>query len=747
MNVRKPFKVVVVGGGVAGLTLANMFQRLDIDFVVLEGHGDIAPPVGASIGLFPSGLRILDQIGCYEPILAMELETLHWRRYRDSSGNAIASVAHWDEHIVKRHGYPILFFDRQWLLQVLYEQVQDKSCILIGKKVNRIDHNAGGVQVTTSDGETFDGSIVVGADGIHSSVRKELNRIAHEAHSFNAFPPNQEDEIPCYYKCSFGIAQNVSGWARHEQSVSFGKGSSALIVSGPENRVYWFIFVRLPEVKHGKSSPKYTKKDDEAFAKEYAGMQITETITFGDIYEKKLTSTLTPLHEMVYKTWFHKRVVLLGDAVHKPNPITGQGGNGAIETAAELINALVEARDVHHGLENLSDDDVSRIFARMQSVREKRAHWLVNDSHDHQSLMATESPLKTDIMVKTLSVIPAASSILPRMSGVLLPSSKINRLPVPHRPRAIPFNDELPTAPAKPETSNLIRNVYAGGMLASVVLAAVTIPARAAPGGIQCLWQHVAPILMYTIEGNRVGNRSVILGAPTLVGIGLHGLGINRVIPSHALLHAFSSFEAPPERYVPAPVAKSILVTFTLSGFVAAAKYLLDKHQGVPTDLGSSIWKLSALFPTLVWGLSKVLKSGKSKQPVDGALDRYETFDVPYLRATYLCAFGVQAAAHVASSAPFVIGQTLLGALTDAVASPSAVLSSLPSGAKLAYAAWVLQNFYSIWDIRRLGYISSLSALKAAVGVVLGQVLVGPGATWAGLWYWREEIFASNMVR
>lgn len=68
MGATKPFKVIIVGGGVAGLTLANMFEKFAIDFVVLEGHKDIAPPVGASIGLFPNGLLILDQLGCYEAV-------------------------------------------------------------------------------------------------------------------------------------------------------------------------------------------------------------------------------------------------------------------------------------------------------------------------------------------------------------------------------------------------------------------------------------------------------------------------------------------------------------------------------------------------------------------------------------------------------------------------------------------------------------------------------------------------------
>lgn len=62
------FKVVIVGGSVSGLSLANMLEIFDIDYVLLEAHASIAPQLGASIGLLPSGLRILDQLGCYDKI-------------------------------------------------------------------------------------------------------------------------------------------------------------------------------------------------------------------------------------------------------------------------------------------------------------------------------------------------------------------------------------------------------------------------------------------------------------------------------------------------------------------------------------------------------------------------------------------------------------------------------------------------------------------------------------------------------
>jgi 2-polyprenyl-6-methoxyphenol hydroxylase-like FAD-dependent oxidoreductase len=62
----QPCRVVIIGGSVAGLSLANMLEQVGIDFVVLESHKQIAPQLGARIAIYPHFARILDQIGCWQ---------------------------------------------------------------------------------------------------------------------------------------------------------------------------------------------------------------------------------------------------------------------------------------------------------------------------------------------------------------------------------------------------------------------------------------------------------------------------------------------------------------------------------------------------------------------------------------------------------------------------------------------------------------------------------------------------------
>jgi FAD dependent monooxygenase len=57
------FKAIIVGGSIAGQTLALSFEKANIDYVVLEGRDSFHPELGASVGVFPNGMRVLDQLG------------------------------------------------------------------------------------------------------------------------------------------------------------------------------------------------------------------------------------------------------------------------------------------------------------------------------------------------------------------------------------------------------------------------------------------------------------------------------------------------------------------------------------------------------------------------------------------------------------------------------------------------------------------------------------------------------------
>lgn len=80
------FRVIIAGGGIAGLTLANALQHAGVDYLLLESRPVIASQVGASIGLGPNGSRILDQLSCHEDI-ERETEPLEWAGLHAANGD------------------------------------------------------------------------------------------------------------------------------------------------------------------------------------------------------------------------------------------------------------------------------------------------------------------------------------------------------------------------------------------------------------------------------------------------------------------------------------------------------------------------------------------------------------------------------------------------------------------------------------------------------------------------------------
>ena len=70
------------------------------------------------------------------------------------------------------------FLDRRQLIQTLYTKLKDKSRVHTSTEIVKIKMTDSGVVIEAKDGSTHSGSIVVGADGVHSQVREEIWRIA-----------------------------------------------------------------------------------------------------------------------------------------------------------------------------------------------------------------------------------------------------------------------------------------------------------------------------------------------------------------------------------------------------------------------------------------------------------------------------------------------------------------------------------------------------------------------------------------
>ena len=85
------YQVAIVGGGIAGLTLALAFERLNIKYALFEARESLAPNEGASVGLLPNGLRILEQLDLLEEVEKHTAPLKTWKHY-DRDGSVLSTV-------------------------------------------------------------------------------------------------------------------------------------------------------------------------------------------------------------------------------------------------------------------------------------------------------------------------------------------------------------------------------------------------------------------------------------------------------------------------------------------------------------------------------------------------------------------------------------------------------------------------------------------------------------------------------
>ncbi|GME30130.1 putative FAD binding domain protein [Neofusicoccum parvum] len=781
---KKDFKVVIAGGSIAGLTLACILEKLGIDFVVLEAYPEIAPQVGASIGLLPNGLRILDQLGLYPAIRGLIQEPLTRSISRGADGKAFLNVGKMDEHFRNRHGYDVIFIDRQMVLQALYDHLKSKDKVLTNKRVVKVSHQDSGVSVTTKDGTVYQGDILVGADGIHSAVRTEMWKIAEQIKP-GYIPASEHTALPCDYVCMFGISV-MKNFVRRSTNHIFNKHTSMLVITGPNARVYWFFFVKLDKTHYGPDIPRYTKREEEEFATKHASENVTEDVTFGDLYKTRISSVLTALPEYAFKKWHFGRIITIGDAAHKFEPTSGQGGNSAIETAAVLANNLTRMMKSHP--EGLSDDHIDTAFSETQKLRQPRAWELIKASHLQQAIEAMETPI-LELMVKYYMPIMSVDQRLAAWTKSIESAHRLEMLDVPKRFRFIPFVDELPS---KPLQSSVMPRLVTGVAFGSIFWVAQQVlqinpdgwtskfvdhPLKKTYTGIpaidstlsllvwcfstgvagndpnfrlQCLYFMIMLIpmaLIWTIESYR----------PVVFGAVYQVFGIGKVAPIYYLISIYTSsnilYTRTTGRPIHSSVAHALLPALCIGYILPTALMFLPYTDPSIHQTMVALWQPFPIYvAALTWGIASIIRHTNPTQPLH--LEMFEQKDLTPLQASYSFAFGVTALTHLASlfyifaSSSLSIAEVffnLPGPATPASAAAKSVFAFFKWDMVLCFAAALVYCLYSVFELRRVGYITTEQAARAAVLTVAAQSVVGPGAAYAGVWAWREGVVAAQV--
>ncbi|RCI07459.1 hypothetical protein L249_4529 [Ophiocordyceps polyrhachis-furcata BCC 54312] len=394
------FKVLIVGGSIAGLTLAHCLEKLNISYEILEQGRDISPQVGASVGILPNGARVLDQLGIFDQV-EEAIEPLTFARIRFPDGGCLTSQ--YPTVLRSRFGYPLSFLERQKLLEILYSRLDGKHLVHTSQRVVRIEDDGHRAIVHTVDGKEYTGDLVVGADGVHSIVRSEIWR-----HDVKGIVTDKEkSSLIIDYACVFGISTGVKGVAPGLQLSLLDHGLTIHVFNGKDGKAFWFVVIKTKRRYAYHERPLYTPEDGRKTCEGIASKRIDGHLTFGHLWERCQVSTMTPLEEGCFDTWYGGRMVCVGDAVRKVTPNIGQGANMAIEDVAAVANALWSQRDkTRRRLE---------MGSIVQAIRLNRTRGVCRQSEFLTRMQAHDGLLKSLLVryaLPALHDIPAGSSVV-----------------------------------------------------------------------------------------------------------------------------------------------------------------------------------------------------------------------------------------------------------------------------------------------------------------------------------------------
>ena len=320
--------IIIVGGGIGGLTLALSLRQVGIACRVFEAAPEIKP-LGVGINLLPHAMREYTELGLRDRLAAVAVETKEVCFY-DRFGNFI-----YKEPRGRHAGYdwPQLSIHRGDLHEVLLAAVRERlgaESFSIGKKCVAFSQDENGVRVEFSDGTHERGTALIGCDGIHSAVRRQL----HPGEGPPAYQGiNIWRGVTRGKPYLSGASMVMAGW------LEVGKMVVYPIRSLPDGRqlINWVAEIQSPRNVlqdwnlAGRLEDFYPMFADRA----HEWLDIAAMVRNADSILEYPMVDRDPL-----PFWTQGRVTLLGDAAHPMYPRGSNGAGQAILDARVLASCL-----------------------------------------------------------------------------------------------------------------------------------------------------------------------------------------------------------------------------------------------------------------------------------------------------------------------------------------------------------------------------------------------------------------------
>ncbi len=335
--------VSVLGAGIAGLASALALARRGAAVSVLE-QAPALIEVGAGLQVSPNGARVLRALGLGEALATTGLAAAAVELRDGFSGRQVLRLDLQGAAHAAGGGY--FFVHRADLVSLLLEAVIEAGVrVETACRIERLDPGAMGVTLSSDNGRSREAALLVGADGLHSVVRRRLDP---EAQPFFTGQVAWRAVIP-EQPGAPAVAQVFMGPGRHLVSYPLRGGRLRNLVA-VEERARW-----AEEGWHHQDDPARLRAAFAAFGGPVPGwLAAVEEVFLWGLFR----------HE-VARHWHAGRCVLVGDAAHPTLPFLAQGANMGLEDAWVLAWALAR-----HASPEVA-------FAAYQAAREARVRRIV----------------------------------------------------------------------------------------------------------------------------------------------------------------------------------------------------------------------------------------------------------------------------------------------------------------------------------------------------------------------------------
>ncbi|SOD29634.1 salicylate hydroxylase [Variovorax sp. YR752] len=345
-----PAHILVAGGGIGGLTTALALSKGRHRVDVFE-QAAVFGEIGAGVQLGPNATRRLQQLDLGPGLAAIAARPDALVVHSAESGSELARMPLADA-MQQRYGAPYFCVHRADLHGLLLDAVRARGTgtLVTGAQIRQVETSDDLVCLSSTDARAWEGEAIVGADGLWSMVRRQLDCASAV----------QPPRVTGHTAWRALIEQSSLPAALRRKQVDVWLGPRLHAVAYPVRGGDWLNVVVIAESAPAGDARDWDQSSSIAALKQAMGRSCTGLQSLLDAmpgwraWSLGDRAPMTSAAEMA-----HERVALVGDAAHPMVPYLAQGAGMAIEDAVALADSLADGRAA----------DVPAAFARYAEAR------------------------------------------------------------------------------------------------------------------------------------------------------------------------------------------------------------------------------------------------------------------------------------------------------------------------------------------------------------------------------------------